>query len=71
MSSGYLPLDALACRLALPKTFLKRLAQSGRIPHLEVGGRLRFNESQVSVALAKLAEGQADEPAKGISGGNF
>lgn len=51
----YLPLDALAARLNLPRTYVRRLAREGRIPSLNVNGRLRFDESAVREALRQLA----------------
>ena len=54
----FLSLEKLATRLGLPRKFLKSLAIEGEIPHLTVGGRLRFREDQVQAALAALAEGQ-------------
>jgi len=51
----YLPLDALAATLNLPRPYLRRLAREGRIPVLHVNGRLRFDEVQVRGALRRLA----------------
>lgn len=53
--SEYLPLDALAVTLGLPRTYLRRLAREGEIPVLDVNGRQRFDESQVREALRRLA----------------
>ena len=53
--SEYLPLDALAAALNLPRPYLRRLAREGRIPALNVNGRLRFDEAQVREALRRLA----------------
>lgn len=59
----YLPLDALAATLGLSRSYLRRLARTGRIPSLNANGRLRFDELQVREALRRLAEaeGAADE----------
>jgi excisionase family DNA binding protein len=65
-TSEYLPLDALAATVGLPRAYLRRLAREGRLPCLNVGGRLRFDEGQVREALRRLAaEGHvtADEGA--------
>ena len=56
--SEYLPLDALAAALNLSRPYLRRLAREGRIPSLNVNGRLRFDEAQVRAALRRLAEGR-------------
>ena len=59
--SEFISLDALAASLGLPRTYLRRLADEGRIPALDVNGRLRFDQSMVSEALAKLTRVQADQ----------
>jgi predicted site-specific integrase-resolvase len=51
----YMPLDALAAALGLPRLYLRRLARMGKIPCLNVTGRLRFDEAQVREALRRLA----------------
>jgi excisionase family DNA binding protein len=55
-TSTYLSLEALAATLSLPQTYLRKLAEGGNIPFLNVSGRLRFNPSQVQDALNQLAE---------------
>lgn len=40
----------------MPQKYLKVLAGKNVIPYLIVGGRLKFNEAEVSKALAKLAD---------------
>jgi len=56
----YLPLDALATTLGLPRPYLRRLTDEGRIPSLNVNGRLRFDELQVREALLSLAVVEAE-----------
>ena len=51
----YLTLEALATILALPRTYLRDLANQGQIPYLDVNGRKRFIESEVRGVLAKRA----------------
>lgn len=51
----YIPLDALAARLGLPKTYLKRLADENRLPMLSVNGSRRFLESAVQKVLNEMA----------------
>jgi len=53
-ASEYLPLDALAATLGLPRSYLRRMAREGSIPALNVNGRLRFDEAAVREALARL-----------------
>jgi len=55
----FISLDHLATALGLSRRFLRAAARDGRIPCLEVGGRLRFDESAVRAALARLAEARA------------
>ena len=63
MDAQYISLDALATRLGLPRAYLRDQARRGRIPHLQVGGRLRFEESVVREALRRQAGGaSAAEP---------
>jgi len=56
MSTELLPLDALAARLELPRTYLRRLAETGEIPSLDANGRLRFDVEAVGEALRLLAK---------------
>ena len=64
MIKDYLSLECLALQLALPKTYLRRLVDSGKLPYIDTGnGRLRFQEQAVRQALDKLAE-------KGINNDN-
>lgn len=55
-------LPALADDLKLPKDWLKSEADAGRVPHLKIGNRYRFNRAAVVTVLAKRA-------AKGDEGG--
>ena len=52
----YIALSSLATKLNLPCHFLKRLAENGEIPSLNVNGRLRFNPEAVRQSLDNLAE---------------
>ncbi len=60
MFSEYLPLDALATRLGLPRTWLKREADSGRLPYVQAGAHRRFDEDQVREHLRQQAERNAE-----------
>ena len=53
--NGYISLEVLAVTLALPQKYLRELAETKRIPVLNVNGRLRFNSESVQDALEKLA----------------
>lgn len=55
MLYDYLSLDSLALQLALPKTYMKRLVDAGKIPYLTVSGRKRFQEKSVRQALERMA----------------
>jgi len=51
----FVSLEALAAELGLPQAYLRRLAADGKIPSLNVSGRLRFNPSAVGDALTELS----------------
>ena len=51
----FISLDALATTLGLPRAYLRRLAEQGKIPCLDVNGRLRFDEPAVRHALHELS----------------
>ena len=55
--SSFISLSALSGRLSLPESFLKNLADEGKIPFLTVNGRRRFNPRAVDKALSLLAGG--------------
>jgi hypothetical protein len=56
---SYLPLEPMALILGVPKRYLKRLATDGYLPHLVIGGRLRFEPAQTAAILRQLAETNA------------
>jgi len=51
----YVSLDHLAGSLGLPKRYLAGLAESGAIPALRAGHRMRFRVDEVSESLRELA----------------
>jgi excisionase family DNA binding protein len=50
-----LSLPALAQALGLPEDWLKAEADAGRLPHLRIGKRYRFNREAVLRTLAERA----------------
>jgi excisionase family DNA binding protein len=50
-----LSLPALADALKLPERWIKAEADAGRIPHLKIGKRYRFNREKVLAVLAQRA----------------
>lgn len=56
MKTQYLSLEVLASVLGLPKSYLRQLTKQKQIPSLKVGGRMRFQESDVRDALSKMAQ---------------
>lgn len=50
-----LSLPALAEALKLPESWIKAEADAGRIPHLKIGKRYRFNRETVLAVLAQRA----------------
>ena len=55
ISPKLLSLPALAEALKLPESWIKAEADAGRIPHLKIGKRYRFNRDAVIGALAERA----------------
>ena len=55
MRTQYLSLEALAATLGLPQKYLKDLVQNGKIPCLNVNGRLKFDPDNVRKALDRIA----------------
>ena len=51
----YVSLDCLAARLRLPKSYLRELGLSGKIPVLRAGTRMCFCIDDVREALRHLA----------------
>jgi len=61
MIMDYINLECLALNLSLPKTYLKRLVDSGKLPYIDTGnGRKRFQEKAVREALTRI-ERQAEQ----------
>lgn len=57
MIMDFISLKCLALNLSLPITYLKRLVAAGKIPYIDTGGgRKRFQEAAVRVALSKLEQ---------------
>ena len=54
-NSYLLSLPALAEALKLPQGWIKAEAEAGRLPHLKIGKRYRFNHDAVVRALAARA----------------
>ena len=60
----YIGLETLAIRLGLSQAYLKRQAESGKIPCLKVGSRLRFQLNTVRTALDKIEKQSIRESQK-------
>lgn len=50
-SSGFLTAAEIAARLRVSRSTITRLCQQGRIPHIRIGGSLRFDWALVSDAV--------------------
>ena len=62
MITEYISLECLALQLALPKAYLRRLVDAGKLPYTDTGnGRLRFQEQAVRDTLSEIE--QADRRA--------
>lgn len=57
----YISLEKVAGQLNLPQRYIRELSKAGKIPHLIVGGRLRFSLAAVQVALDRLAAEKTEE----------
>lgn len=55
MFEDYVSLRILSSRLGLSGGYLKRLADGGKIPFLQVGRQRRYNISQVREVLLKFS----------------
>lgn len=55
---SYLPLEPAASWLGLPKTHLRRLADTGQVPFIMVGKSRRFRIADVRARLREMAEQQ-------------
>lgn len=62
---SYLPLEPAASWLGLPKTHLRRLADTGQVPFILVGKSRRFNLADVRARLSAMAEEQRKRQAHG------
>jgi len=60
MDRRFITLSRLAARLGLPRRFLREQARRGLIPHLLVGGRMRFEEAAVCEALRRQSVARPD-----------
>ena len=60
-NSILLSLPDLADVLGLPKAWIKAEAEAGRIPHLKIGQRYRFNHDAVVHKLAERAAQQSEQ----------
>ena len=57
----YISIEVLAAQLSLPQKYLRELSRQGKIPGLNVNGRLRYNPQLVQKALDNLAIGGTNE----------
>lgn len=63
-TSIFLPLEPAALKLGVPRAWLKREADAGRVPILSVGRRRLFNPCAVAKALLDR-NGAAESPTVG------
>jgi len=57
----YLPLEPAASTLGVPRTWLRREADAGRIPCLRIGRRRLFDVESVREALRNRAASSVEE----------
>jgi len=53
----YISLASVSARLNLPETYLRKLVDDKLIPHLNINGRMRFQEQAVRDALSDIEQG--------------
>jgi hypothetical protein len=51
----YTSLEKVSRQLRLPQSYIRQQTEAGKIPHLIVGGRLRYQVKAVREALARLS----------------
>ena len=51
----YISLEKVSRQLRLPQKYIRQQTEAGKIPHLVVGGRLRYQVRAVREALAGLS----------------
>jgi len=56
----YVALEVIAARLRLPISYIRKRAEDGTIPSLNINGRLRFCPSRVKDALDSEATERAE-----------
>jgi len=54
---SYLPLEPMASRIGVPKSYLRQLAERRQVPFLDVNGRKLFYPPAVVDALNRLSQG--------------
>ena len=60
-TTQFVPLDALATTLGLPRQWLKTEADAGRIPFLKAGRRRVFDPDAVARVLSDRASARTSE----------
>ena len=50
----YISLEKVAGQVNLPQRYIRQQSKAGKIPHLVVGGRLRYKLKVVRVALEQI-----------------
>jgi len=53
----YISLEMVSARVNLSERFIREKTKAGKIPHLIVGGRLRFQVKSVRAALKDMEQG--------------
>ena len=50
----YISLEKVAGQVGLPQKYIRKLTETGKIPHLVVGSRLRFQLRTVRDSLSRI-----------------
>ena len=59
----FLPLDALASALGLPRNWLRAQAEAGVIPCIRIGTRCLFDVESVRARIVELTKEPRNDPA--------
>lgn len=65
--NGYISLEKVAREVNLPQRYIRKETEAGKIPHLVVGGRLRYQLKAVRAALERIEQEAANRNGNGLA----
>jgi excisionase family DNA binding protein len=60
MDKRFATIQAVAADLGVPRSYLKREAEAGRLPYIKAGRRLLLDREAVALALSQRAQQSAE-----------